>query len=284
MTFVVRTDVHVAALLRTRRRLLQPEDVGLPRTRRRRTPGLRREEVAALCSMSTAYYGRLERDRGPRPSPTILASLARALRFTTAERDQLFEAAGYAPPEGGLGATHVKPGVMHVLARLEDTVALVVDPVGEVVHQTWPAKAVFGELTDRTGWERSSYYRWFTDPGVRRCHPLGEHPLIGAEIADALRYDRQCHCGAARLTELLLDRSQEFRVHWHRGAPSATDTRAARRCRVVHPSAGVIDLHRDVLVAPGHGYRLVTYLATAGSESHTNLALAMAIGHHRFDG
>jgi transcriptional regulator with XRE-family HTH domain len=70
---------QLADFLRTRREALQPEDVGLPRGQRRRTGGLRREEVAALCGMSTDYYSRIEQQRGSRPSEPMLAAIARGL-------------------------------------------------------------------------------------------------------------------------------------------------------------------------------------------------------------
>ena len=73
---------RLADFLRTRREALQPEDVGLPRGRRRRTHGLRREEVAVLSDMSIDYYGRLEQPRGPHPSEQILGALARGLRLS----------------------------------------------------------------------------------------------------------------------------------------------------------------------------------------------------------
>ena len=79
--------VALADFLRRRREALHPGDVGLPAGVRRRTQGLRREEVAALAVMSTDYYTRLEQQRGPQPSEQMLASLARALRLSRAERD-----------------------------------------------------------------------------------------------------------------------------------------------------------------------------------------------------
>ena len=88
----------LAGFLRHRREALQPEDVGLPAGVRRRAPGLRREEVAALALMSTDYYTRLEQQRGPQPSEQMLASLARALRLTDSERDYLFMLAQRRPP------------------------------------------------------------------------------------------------------------------------------------------------------------------------------------------
>ena len=88
----------LADFLRARREVLQPEDVGLPRGPRRRTGGLRREEVAALASMSTDFYTRLEQRRGSRPSEAMVGSIARALRLTLDERDHLFRLAGHTAP------------------------------------------------------------------------------------------------------------------------------------------------------------------------------------------
>ena len=85
----------LAEFLRRRRESLQPEDVGLPRGPRRRTNGLRREEVATLCHMSTDYYSRLERERGPQPSSQMLASIALGLHLSLDERDHLFRLAGH---------------------------------------------------------------------------------------------------------------------------------------------------------------------------------------------
>ncbi|MGW4484850.1 helix-turn-helix domain-containing protein [Amycolatopsis sp. NPDC004368] len=79
-----------AEFLRRRREELQPEDVGLPSGARRRAPGLRREEVAALAAMSVDSYTRLEQQRGPQPSEQMLAALARALCLDSSERDYLF--------------------------------------------------------------------------------------------------------------------------------------------------------------------------------------------------
>ena len=75
---------ELARFLRSRREALTPAQVGLPPAVRRRTPGLRRDEVAELASMSTNYYGRLEQARGPRPSPTVLDAIAGGFLFRAA--------------------------------------------------------------------------------------------------------------------------------------------------------------------------------------------------------
>jgi transcriptional regulator with XRE-family HTH domain len=89
---------ELAAFLRTRRARLGPGDVGLPTAARRRTPGLRREEVALLAGVSVDYYTRLEQARGPHPSRQVLAALARALRLTGDERTTCSASPGSQPP------------------------------------------------------------------------------------------------------------------------------------------------------------------------------------------
>ena len=94
---------ELAAFLRSRRERLRPSDVGLPTgdTTRRRTPGLRRQEVAQLAGISVEYYVRLEQGRGPRPSRQVLSALARALMLTGDERAYLFRIVGENPPADG---------------------------------------------------------------------------------------------------------------------------------------------------------------------------------------
>ena len=213
----------------------------------------------------------------------MLASIARGLRFSRADRDQLFTAAGYDVDEHE-DLTHLDPGVMHVLGRLADTTALAVGPIGEVIHQTPPAMALFGDLANYTGWARSGHYRWFASPGERQRHAVSEHETIGAEIVADLR--RSQHQGQRRATDLvqtLSRRSGEFAEIWRRTTFSGTAL-AARRCGVVHPRLGVINLQREVLSDVDLNLRVVMYLAVPGSESHTKLKLSSVIGHHRFDG
>jgi transcriptional regulator with XRE-family HTH domain len=97
--------VQLADFLRTRREALQPEDVGLPRGPRRRTGGLRREEVAALCGMSADYYSRIEQQRGPQPSEQMLAAIARGLHLSLDERDTCSRSAATPPRSATCAAT-----------------------------------------------------------------------------------------------------------------------------------------------------------------------------------
>src|SRR5215203_1861999 len=137
----------LAEFLRSRREALQPEDVGLPRGPRRRTTGLRREEVAALSHMSTDYYARLERERGPQPSEQMIASIAQGLHLSLDERDHLFRLAGHQPPPRGTSSHHVGPGLLRILDRLDDTPAEIVTELGETLRQTPLGVALTGDTT-----------------------------------------------------------------------------------------------------------------------------------------
>jgi transcriptional regulator with XRE-family HTH domain len=151
------SPAQLADFLRTRREALQPEDVGLPRGQRRRTGGLRREEVAVLCQISTDYYSRLEQQRGTRPSEQMLNAIARGLRLSLEEHDHLFRLAGRNTPRRALGSDHVNPRLMRILDRLSDTPAEVITGLAETLVQTPPAIAVLGNETEFTGMERSMF-------------------------------------------------------------------------------------------------------------------------------
>jgi transcriptional regulator with XRE-family HTH domain len=123
-----RTELGVA--LRAWRDRIRPEEVGLPGGGRRRSPGLRREELAGLAGVSVDYLVRLEQGRATNPSPQVLAALARALRLASTERDLLFTCAGVAAPSARVVSRHISPGLQRVLDRLADT------PVG-VYTASW---------------------------------------------------------------------------------------------------------------------------------------------------
>ena len=159
----------LAEFLRARRGALQPEDVGLPRGLRRRTSGLRREEVAAVSGVSSDYYSRIEQRRGPVPSGQILAALARGLHLTLEERDRLFELAGHAVPQRPVRGDHINVGLMRVLDRMEGTPAQVENMLGQTLRQTRLAAALLGDETAYRGLERSRAYRWFMTPAPGTC-------------------------------------------------------------------------------------------------------------------
>jgi transcriptional regulator with XRE-family HTH domain len=268
----------LAEFLRSRREALQPEDVGLPRGQRRRTSGLRREEVAALCHMSSDYYSRLERERGPQPSHRMLASIAQGLHMSIDERDHLFRLAGHPAPARDASGDHISPGLLRVLDRLDDTPAEIVTELGETLRQSPLGVALTGDTTRFTGPARSAGYRWFTDPAARRIYAPHEHEFLTRMYAAGLRALvtlRGPKSRAARLAELLLPRSEEFRRVWD---DHEIGVRPHRVKHFVHPEVGALELHCQRLLDTTGGHSLMVYTADPGTESYDRLQMLAVIG------
>jgi transcriptional regulator with XRE-family HTH domain/ribosomal protein L34 len=267
----------LAEFLRTCRESLQPEDVGLPRGQRRRTSGLRREEVAALSHMSADYYARLERQRGPQPSAGMLAAIAQGLHLSLDQRDHLFRLAGHHPPARGADSQHVGPGILRILDRLEDTPAEVVTELGETLRQTRMGTALLGDASLRTGPARSLGYRWFTDPAARALYHPDDHGFLSRMWASGLREViavRGPRSRAAALAEDLLVRSEEFRRVW---ATHEVGVRPGPMKRFVHPEVGLLELQCQTLSDPQQAHSLLVYTAAPGSESYEKLQLLSVV-------
>ncbi|MFF4887523.1 helix-turn-helix transcriptional regulator [Streptomyces nigra] len=268
----------LAGFLRNRREALQPEDVGMPRGRRRRTSGLRREEVATLCNMSADYYSRLERERGPQPSPQMLASIAQGLHLSIDERDHLFRLAGHNPPPRDSSSEHISPGLLRVLDRLQDTPAEIVTELGETLRQTAMGVALTGDTTQYTGPARSSGYRWFTDPSARDLYAPEQHAFMTRMYAAGLRAIvtlRGPGSRAAYLADLLLDSSEEFRRVWD---DHEIGIRPREVKHFVHPEVGALELTCQRLIDPDQAHSLMVYTAVPGTESYEKLQVLSVIG------
>jgi len=270
----------MAEFLRRRRESLQPEDVGLPRGQRRRTTGLRREEVASLCHMSTDYYARLERERGPQPSVQMVASIAQGLHLSLDERDHLFRLAGHMPPARGAVSEHISPGMLRIFDRLHDTPAEIVTELGETLRQTPLGVALTGDLTAYAGPARSIGFRWFTDPATRELYRPDDHAFLARMFASGVREAatrRGPGSRAAQLVDLLLARSDEFREVWN---AHEVGIRPHEVKNFVHPEIGALELTCQTLLDPNQSHSLLVYTAIPGSESHEKLQLLSVIGTH----
>lgn len=266
----------LAEFLRRRREALQPEDVGLPRGRRRRTAGLRREEVAALCHMSVDYYARLERERGPHPSEQMLASIALGLHLSLDERDHLFRLAGHRPPVRGATSEHVGPGLLRIFDRLDDTPAEIVTELGETLRQNALGAALMGDNTRFAGPSRSLGYRWFDDADVRRRYEPEDHDFLSRLYVSGLRSLvtlRGPGSRAAQLADLLLDASEEFRAIWE---AHEVGLRPREVKRIRHPELGLLEVSCQTLVDPDQSHLLMVYTASPGSETYERLQLLAA--------
>ena len=276
---------QLADFLRTRRESLQPEDVGLTRGPRRRTRGLRREEVASLSGMSADYYSRLEQQRGPQPSEQMVAAIARGLRLSLDERDHLFRLAGHNAPIRAQRADHVTPALMRVLDRLDDTPALVLSDLGERLAATPLADALLGGAleADEPDWMlRSSIYRWFTIESSRRVYPTEDHPwhsrIFTSDLRDA--YSRQGeHSRASTMVERLLAQSAEFAELWQRHEIGLHRDGIKR---IVNAEVGIVEVYCQTLFDRDRSQGLLVFTATPGSESAQKLQLLGVVGSQQF--
>ncbi|MEU9455627.1 helix-turn-helix transcriptional regulator [Streptomyces sp. NPDC048277] len=269
---------ELADFLRHARGRLDPSDVGLAPGARRRTPGLRREEVASLAGMSADYYTRLEQSRGPRPSRQMLTALARALRLTEDERDHLFHLAGEEPPRREATSTHVRPGLLLVLDRLHDTPALVTTDFGEVLAQNALSRALSGDVLARPPRDRNLLRRYFLDPATPDMFPPEDRPARAREHVANLRAVAAARPGdpapAALVAELLAG-SAEFAGLW---AEHEVAVRRASTKRFLHPSVGLLELDCEVLLNADTHQQLVVHTARPGTESYERLQLLRVVG------
>lgn len=269
---------QLADFLRRSRERLRPQEVGLAAGPRRRTPGLRREEVSLLAGMSADYYMRLEQARSPQPSTQLLGALARALRLTGDERDHLYVLAGHRPPAGPYAGDHVRPGLLYLLDQLHETPAQVIGDLGDVLAQNAMAEYLFGCVCTVEEGDRNFVWRWFTDPRVREAYPEDEHAHYSRlHVADlrAAVARRGNDAAASALVQRLHDASAEFRRLWERHEVAV---RRTSRMRVLHPDIGAIEFDAEVLLSPAEDQRLIIYTPPPGTTAMESLELLRVIG------
>ncbi|WP_067659366.1 helix-turn-helix transcriptional regulator [Nocardia harenae] len=268
----------LAQFLRRRRDAIRPEEVGLPPGVRRRTSGLRREEVAQLTGMSVDYYGRLEQARGPQPSTQMVRALARALRLTQDETDHLYRLAGHAVPDRGGVATHVRPALLYVLDRLQDAPAFVCTDTEVVLARNHLARLLMGDIDGLTGLPASAIWRWFTDPRSRELVPPDEreeHSRVRVADLRAAWARRRSDADMRELVDGLLACSPEFAALWARHEVAA---RRMQR-KTFATRVGAITLDCEVLAA-ADGQHLVVLTPPAGSAALEQLRLLAVVGAH----
>ena len=267
----------LADFLRRRRELLRPADVGLPPGARRRTPGLRREEVAALAGVSADYYTRLEQARGPHPSASVVAAVARALRCEVDERDHLFHLAGLTPPPRRAGR-HIPPGLMRLVDHLTEVPVLVLSDLTEVLWQNRLADALTGPLAPEPGRANNGAWRWFTDPSLREMCPPEDRAGLSASHVRDLRAVWSRRGGDADVTSLVTDlraASAEFATLWERHEVAE---RRADRKRFHHPEVGLVAVTCEVLLTPESDLALLVLFPTEGTDAREKFDLLRVIG------
>lgn len=274
----------LADFLRRRRAALTPADVGLPPGQRRRTSGLRREEVAGLAHMSTDFYTRLEQRRGNRPSEATVAALARALRLTPDERDHLFRLAGHTAPPRAFRSDHPSPALLRILDQLAATPAQIVNDLGMTLVQNPLAVALLGDQTRHTGLDRALVHRWFSAAGApdRARHAAEEHDELSRGYVANLRavLGRDPDDPDARaIVDSLLEVSPEFAGLW---AEHEVAVRSGQRKTIVHPTVGTMALDCQVLMTENLAEGLVVFTAAPGTDAAERLKLLAVVGDVAF--
>ena len=259
---------ELAAFLRARRARLSPRQAGLPDTAppgRRRTPGLRRQEVAQLAGMSVDYYVRLEQGRGPHPSRQVLSALARALMLTADERDYLFRVAGESPPPVPQPGREITPGIRHLLDSMPGTPAYVVDAAYNVLAWNQLATHFIGDLS---GYEDRNMIRWTFLRAAQEA-VWGDADFVRftrTTVADLraayARYPGDP--GIDRLVTEMLALSPRFAEMWE---AYEVEVRGPMLKHVNHPHAGPLEFECQVLHIAETGQRIITYCAAPGSST-----------------
>jgi transcriptional regulator with XRE-family HTH domain len=265
----------VAELLRARREQLQPGDVGLPVSGRRRTPGLRREEVATLAGVSIDYLIRLEQGRDTRPSPGVIAALADALRLDDEQRRQLYTLAMVSQtselcPAARPLAHRVAPTVTALLERLGATPAFVVGPANDVLawNDAWGSLVRPLGMLDDAAPNLARYV--FLHPDARTVYPdwvaVADEQVSRMRAAAARWGDDD---GFAALMDDL-NAVPDFIKRWS-NFPASDRRRGGTH--IAHPDLGQLRFNYEVLLLPDDvdEQRLITWLP---GDDATGLALA----------
>lgn len=272
---------QLADFLRRRRQAIRPAEVGIADGPRRRTRGLRREEVAMLAGMSVDYVVRLEQGRSSQPSAQLLVALARALRLSDDERDHLFHLAGHRPPAADGTARMARAGLVRMLDLLGDTPAAVMSDLGEILAQNRASLLLMSDHTGFRGDRRYMIYRWFTEPEVRAVCPPEDRDLSSRRLVADLRAAVGRRAGdptVAGLVERLEAVSAEFGALW---AEHEVAVRRADRKTLLHPRVGRLLLDCETLVTPDQGQQLLV-LTPADAETRERMELLRVLGSEEF--
>ncbi|MDQ0777562.1 transcriptional regulator with XRE-family HTH domain [Streptomyces aurantiacus] len=274
-----RPENSLGEALRAWRDRLTTDDVGLPATGRRRTAGLRREEVASLAGVSVDYLLRLEQGRARCPSRHVIASIARALRLTGDEVCHLHLVAGLLPPVAGQVPHEVPPSVDRLVSRWEGTAVGVFSASWTLLTWTQSWAALLGDPGARPPRERNLIRAVFAEPTAAGHSALFPFPadqntaaFKAALVAD-LRLALAAYPGEKELAELVRESAQvsaDFREVW---GTATLGSRLGGRTRIQHPLVGEIVLDSDVLKVPDHDVRIMTYTAEPGTPDAEKLDL-----------
>jgi transcriptional regulator with XRE-family HTH domain len=258
---------ELGAFLRSRRSRLKPQDLGLPNGLRRRTPGLRREEVAQLAGVGITWYTWLEQGRDIRPSSDVLCSLARVLQLEPDERAHLFRLSGHEPPAGVMDEA-VRPAHRRVLERWEPYPAVIGGKRWDVLAQNRGSKAIWGSYDELPESRRNMMWAFFTLPNRRQITidwAKEAEKMVATFRAQVAPYLDEP--GFQSLLADLRSTSPEFADLWERQDVHGSTVGLKR---LQHPELGYLELeHTRYHIEDQPGLFLYLYAPAPGSRTES---------------
>lgn len=249
---------ELAAFLRARREHIAPEQVGLRPSRRRRTPGLRREEVAQLAGVGVTWYTWIEQGRGVNASSQVLDAIARTLLLDPQERSHLFTLAGATDTTVEAASSALPPTSRLLLDRLEPYPGVIVNGRYDILAWNRVWASCFPAVEEVPVEDRNQLWLMFTNPGWKRA--LAEWDDVAPRMVAQFRVSMAEHLAEPTWKSLvarLQVASPEFREVWSRHDVQEPESRSKT---FRHPTAGALRLdHTYLWLGPRQGTRLVTY-------------------------
>ncbi len=262
---------ELGEFLRSKRQALHPEDVGLPPGTRRRTPGLRREEVALLAGVSVTWYTWLEQGRRINASRDVLAALCRTLRFDEAARQHVFSLAAGESSEPIETVTEVPDAIIRLITAMEPSPAHVLGPRWEFAAWNSAQARLYPALEDLAENQRNLPWVMFCEPSLRSLI-LDWESQARAMLAEFRAGTTQFY-GDAQLDDLVArvcDASPEFAAWWPQHDVAHFHTRLRR---YDHPVAGRLTFEYQQLIPSEWPHlRVVCHLALPDDDSAQRLA------------
>jgi transcriptional regulator with XRE-family HTH domain len=262
---------ELGEFLRARRDAVAPEQVGLPPGSNRRTPGLRREEVAMLAGVSITWYTWLEQGRRINASPDVLTAIGRALRLDEAGTEHLLALAQ--PTATPTEAPREAPSALvRLIDAMEPAPAYVLGPRWEFLAWNAAQSRLYPRIADLAGIERNLLWVLFADPATKEL--IVDWDIHARQALAEFRAGTAALRGDAELAELagkLSAESEEFATWWPEHDVAQFETRI-RRFR--HPAAGLLTFEYQIL-APVEwpGLRVACQLPVPGDDSADRLAV-----------
>lgn len=262
----VTTENELGAYLKACRAKLDPTSFGFPLARRR-TPGLRREEVAQRAHVSATWYTWLEQGRGGAPSAAVLDRIARALALTEVEREHLFLLGSGRPPEAHYQpSASIAPHLQRVLDAMPYSPAIVITPAFDIVAWNRAATRVLTDYAKLPVRERNVLRMVFLEPRVRAAQ--ADWQAVARFVVATFRTN-VARAGATRQVEALVSeltrRSPEFAALW-RDHDVRAHSENTKRMR--HPQAGTILLEYSAFAVDGRpDLAMIVYNAATGEDA-----------------